>query len=129
MYVDEEGMPQPASQPTQAPSSTRLTQASQKRREETSGNHRAEVFEQTEPTLAEQLSNIQPPRVAHQSFPMTSSDTGDETMPPGSKGYSQTNHTQAIKQQFQLFWIRQANLKDIGQKPVEPVEVKKAQNV
>lgn len=64
MYVDEEGMPQPASQPTQAPSSTRLTQASQKRREETSGNHRAEVFEQTEPT------------------------TGDETMPPGSKGYS-----------------------------------------
>lgn len=53
MHVDEEGMPQPASQPTQAPSSTRLTQASQihSAREETAGNHRAEVFEQTKPTL------------------------------------------------------------------------------
>ena len=74
MDVDAEGMPQPVQQPTQAPPSTRLQQASQmhveleqrrntamKRKEETAMNHRGEVFKQAKPTLAEQLLGLQPP--------------------------------------------------------------------
>ena len=90
MDVNAEGMPQPVQQPTQAPPSTRLQQASQmnaeleqrrsqamKRKEETAINHRGEVFKQAKPTLAEQLINIQPPRVAPQFFPIAT-DTDDE---------------------------------------------------
>ena len=90
MDVNAEGMPQPVQQPTQAPPSTRLQQASQmnaeleqrrntamKRKEETAMNHRGEVFKQAKPTLAEQLLNIQPPRVAPQFFPIAT-DTDDE---------------------------------------------------
>ena len=91
MNVDEEGQEQPAQQPTQAPPSTRLQQASQlnaeltqrgnramKRREETTVNHRGEMFKQNKPTLAEQLLNIQPPR----AFPeVISIATDDEEMP------------------------------------------------
>ena len=90
MNVDEEGQEQPAQQPTQAPPSTRIQQASQlnaeltqrgnramKRKEETVVNHRGEMFKQNKPTLAEQLLNIQPPRV----FPeLVSIATDDEDM-------------------------------------------------
>ena len=86
MDVDEETL----NQPTQQPPSTRLQQASQmnaeleqrrsqamKRREETAMNHRGEVFKQSKPTLAQQILNIQPPRVAPQFFPIAT-DTDDE---------------------------------------------------
>lgn len=48
---------------------------------------------------------------------MTSSD--DETMPPVAEVIHRPT-TQAIKQQFQSLSVRQVNLKDIGQKPLEP---------
>ena len=89
MDVEEE-LP---NQPTQAPPSTRLQQASQmnaeleqrrnqamKRKEDTAMNHRGEVFKQAKPTLAEQLLNIQPPRVAPQFFPIAT-DTDDDLQP------------------------------------------------
>ena len=90
MNVDEEGQEIPAQQPTQAPPSTRLQQASQlnaeltqrgnramKRKEETVMNHRGEMFKQNKPTLAEQLLKIQPPR----AFPeVVSIATDDEDM-------------------------------------------------
>ena len=89
MDVDEETL----NQPTQQPSSTRLQQASHmnaeleqrrsqamKRREETAMNHRGEVFKQSKPTLAQQILNIQPPRVAPQFFPIAT-DTDDDMQP------------------------------------------------
>ena len=87
MDVEEE----PPNQPTQAPPSSRMTQASQmnleleqrrsqamKRKEETTMNHRGEVFKQSKPTIAEQLLNIQPPRVIPENVPKFSS--GDEAL-------------------------------------------------
>ena len=94
MNVDEEGQEQPAQQrgagqspPTQAPPSTRIQQASQlnaeltqrgnramKRQEETVVNHRGEMFKQNKPTLAEQLLNIQPPRVFSEIISIATSD-------------------------------------------------------
>ena len=89
MDVDEETL----NQPTQQPPSTRLQQASHmnaeleqrrsqamKRREETAMNHRGEVFKQSKPTLAQQILNIQPPRVAPQFFPIAT-DTDDDMQP------------------------------------------------
>ena len=92
MNVDEEATTtQPT--PTQAPPSTRLQQASQmnaeleqrrntamKRKEETAMNHRGEVFKQSKPTLAQQILNIQPPRVVPENIPIFSS--GDEALQP-----------------------------------------------
>ena len=51
-----------------------------KRREETAMNHRGEVFKQAKPTLAQQILNIQPPRVAPQFIPIAS--PSDEEMLP-----------------------------------------------
>ena len=89
MDVDEETR----NQPTQQPPSTRMQQASQmnaeleqrrsqamKRREETAMNHRGEVFKQAKPTLAQQILNIQPPRVVPENIPIFSS--GDEALQP-----------------------------------------------
>ena len=89
MDVDEEA----PNQPTQQPPSTRMQQASQmnaeleqrrsqamKRREETAMNHRGEVFKQAKPTLAQQILNIQPPRVVPENIPIFSS--GDEALQP-----------------------------------------------
>jgi hypothetical protein len=80
-------------QPTQSPPSTRLQQASQmnaeleqrrnttmKRKEETAMNHRGEVFKHSKPTLAQQILNIQPPRVVPENIPIFSS--GDEALQP-----------------------------------------------
>ena len=91
MNVDEEGTTQPT--PTQAPPSTRLQQVSQmnaeleqrrntamKRKEEPAINHRGEVFKESKPTLAQQILNIQPPRVVPENIPISSS--GDEALQP-----------------------------------------------
>ena len=53
-----------------------------KRKEETAMNHRGEIFKQAKPTLAEQLLNIQPPRVAPQFIPIAQGDTDDEALQP-----------------------------------------------
>lgn len=87
MNVDEEGQEIPAQQPTQAPPSRRIQQASQlnaeltqrgnramKRKEETVINHRGEMFKQNKPTLAEQLLNIQPPRAFPEIVSIATSD-------------------------------------------------------
>ena len=76
-----------AQQPTQAPPSRRIQQASQlnaeltqrgnramKRKEETVINHRGEMFKQNKPTLAEQLLNIQPPRAFPEIVSIATSD-------------------------------------------------------
>ena len=89
MDVDAE-MP---NQPTQQPPTTRLQQSSQmnveleqrrsqamKRKEETAMNHRGEVFKHSKPTLAQQILNIQPPRVVPENIPIFSS--GDEALQP-----------------------------------------------
>ena len=88
MNVDEELTQQPT--PTAPSHSTQ--QASQlqaeleqrrstamKRREETAMNHRGEVFKQSKPTLAQQMLNIQPPRVAPQFIPIASPSDDDMT--------------------------------------------------
>ena len=106
MDVDAEGMPQPQQQPTQAPPSTRLQQASQmhveleqrrntamKRKEETAMNHRGEVFKQAKPTLAEQMLNIQPPRTMPENIPIFSS--GDEALQPVKVKRKNINATQS----------------------------------
>ena len=88
MNVDEEATTTQAT-PTMPSSNTQqasqlnaeLTQRgnrAMKRREETTVNHRGEMFKQNKPTLAEQLLNIQPPR----AFPeVISIATDDEEMP------------------------------------------------
>ena len=43
-------------------------------------NHRGEVFKQAKPTLAQQILNIQPPRVVPENIPIFSS--GDEALQP-----------------------------------------------
>ena len=89
MNVDEEMPNQPT--PTMPTSSqaqafqinTELEQrrnTAMKRKEETAMNHRGEVFKQSKPTLAQQILNIQPPRVVPESIPIFSS--GDEALQP-----------------------------------------------
>ena len=51
-----------------------------KRRKETAMNHRGEVFKQAKLTIAQQILNIQPPRVAPQFIPIAS--PSDEEMLP-----------------------------------------------
>ena len=93
MQVDQEGTPQPTVQPTTAPPSTRLRQAShlnmelqqrgntaQKRREEIAMNEAEQVRKFTKPTLQEQLLGLQPPRTTPESIPIFSS--GDEALQP-----------------------------------------------
>ena len=102
MNVDEEGQEIPAQQPTQAPPSTRLQQASQlnaeltqrgqramKRKEETVVNHRGEMFKQNKPTLAEQMLNIQPPRVFPEVISIATSDDDDITRDPTATSSNQ----------------------------------------
>ena len=89
MNVDEEATNQPT--PTMPTSSqaqafqinTELEQRrsqAMKRKEETAMNHRGEVFKQSKPTLAQQILNIQPPRVVPENIPIFSS--GDEALQP-----------------------------------------------
>ena len=97
IQVDAEGNPQPRpqrmSQPTTAPPSTRLQQASQlnmelqqrgntaqKRREQIAMNGAEQVRKFTKPTLQEQLLGLQPPRVVPEDIPIYSE--GDEALQP-----------------------------------------------
>ena len=56
-------------------------------------NHRGEVFKQTKPTLAEQMLNIQPPRVVPENIPIFSS--GDEALQPTKVKRKNLNATQS----------------------------------
>ena len=107
MDVDEET----PNQPTQQPPSTRMQQASQmnaeleqrrsqamKRREETAMNHRGEVFKQAKPTLAQQILNIQPPRVVPENIPIFSS--GDEALQPTTPGRPVNARLQSLSVSF-----------------------------
>ena len=104
MQVDEDGTlvgasrnangnTQPTVQPTTAPPSTRLQQASQlnleleqrrssalKRREEIAMNEAEQIRKFTKPSLQEQLLGIQPPRVEPQAIPINSGDTDNEAI-------------------------------------------------
>ena len=97
MDVDEEGTAQPRpqrmAQPTTAPPSTRLQQASQlnmelqqrgntaqKRREQLAMNEAEQVRKFTKPTLQEQLLGLQPPRVVPEDIPIYSE--GDDALQP-----------------------------------------------
>ena len=92
MDVDEE-TPAQIAEPTPTVPSSSTQQASQlnaeltqrgnramKRREETAVNHRGEAIKQSKPTLAQQILNIQPPRVIPERIPIFSS--GDEALQP-----------------------------------------------
>lgn len=58
-----------------------MLKAAMKRKEETGMNHRGEIFNQAKPTLAEQMANVQPLRVAQQFIP--SASPSDEDMEIG----------------------------------------------
>ena len=92
MDVDAEGLSGFATPLSNAPPNTRLTQGTQlnaelaqrlntlsQRRQETATNHAQEVANQTRQTLAEQLANIQPPRLVPEFFQLPSGNTDDET--------------------------------------------------
>ena len=90
MNVDEEA----TTQATPTMPSSNIQQASQlnaeltqrgnramKRKEETVVNHRGEMFKQNKPTLAEQMLNIQPPRVFPELISIATSDDDDISDP------------------------------------------------